>query len=70
MGVVAAWMEKMKERLANLGPYKYSALPENVSRDELRRRAQVWADRHRRAVKLTLAVMAVLALGYFGLEFR
>ena len=69
MGIIANWMEKMKE-LAKFGPYKYTALPENVSPDELRRRAQVWADRHRRAVKLTLAVMAVLAIGYFGFEFK
>lgn len=69
--IVSSILARMKELTAKLGgPYKYTALPENVTRDEVQRRAQVWADRHRRAVRLTLAAMALLAVAYFVFEFR
>ncbi|KAK7750813.1 hypothetical protein SLS62_007212 [Diatrype stigma] len=70
-GIFSDILAKMKELSEKLGgPYKYTALPENVTRDEVQRRAQVWADRHRRAVRLTLAAMALLAVAYFVFEFR
>lgn len=59
----------MKE-LAKFGPYKYTALPENVTPEQVQKRARIWADRHRRAVRITLAVMAILAVAYFVFEFR
>ncbi len=62
-------VEKMKG-LVKFGPYKYTALPENVSREEVQKRARIWADRHKKAVKLTLAAMALLAILYFVFEFR
>lgn len=62
-------IDRMKE-LATFGRYKYQALPENVTREEVQRRAQVWADRHKKAVRLTLAVMALLAIAYFVFEFK
>lgn len=63
-----AKMKELTEKLS--GAYAYTALPENVTRDEVQRRAQLWADRHRRAVRLTLAAMALLAVAYFVFEFR
>ncbi|KAI0478914.1 phosphoglycerate mutase-like protein [Xylariaceae sp. FL0804] len=58
----------MRVRLAALLPTRgaaYTALPENVTEGELRRRTRVWADRHRSAVKLTLTAMILAALGFF-----
>ncbi|KAI0022664.1 histidine phosphatase superfamily [Xylariomycetidae sp. FL0641] len=49
--------------------HSYSALPENVSQEELQRRAKAFADRHRAAVKLTMAAMFLTALGFFLVSF-
>ncbi|KAI1334851.1 histidine phosphatase superfamily [Xylariaceae sp. FL0016] len=49
--------------------HSYSALPENVSQDELQRRAKAWAERHKAAVKLTLAAMIFAAIGFFIVSF-
>ncbi|RYP59830.1 hypothetical protein DL770_010133 [Monosporascus sp. CRB-9-2] len=66
----ADFIDRMKGLLKGGPPHTYEALPENVSRDEVQRRAQAWADRHKRAVKATLGTMVIVAIAYFVFEFR
>lgn len=63
------WIAQMKEFVFKRS-YKYTALPENVGRDEVQRRAQVFGRRHRSAVKVTLGVLLVIAGAWFFLGLK
>ncbi|CAJ2513656.1 Uu.00g017750.m01.CDS01 [Anthostomella pinea] len=49
--------------------YTYTALPETITQDDLRQRAKVWADRHKAAVKVTMAAMLMTAIAFFVVSF-
>ncbi|KAI8629510.1 histidine phosphatase superfamily [Xylariaceae sp. FL1651] len=49
--------------------FNYSALPEDIGQERFRRRATVWADRHKSALRLTGAIMILAAVGIFVVSF-
>ncbi|KAI1331468.1 histidine phosphatase superfamily [Xylariaceae sp. FL0255] len=49
--------------------FSYTALPENVTQEEVQRRARLWVDRHQKAVRLALVALLLSVAGFFAIYF-
>ena len=51
------------------GRFKYSPLPARNPVREAQSTTGVWSDRHRSALKFTMAAMSILVIGYMVVAF-